>query len=77
MKFNNPNKYGIMSVKKKVAMLDITTEQVLKVFNSRAEAGRYIMDLHLSFAKSPGNSIGDVCCGRQVSAFGYKWKNVE
>lgn len=76
MKENNPNADGRYCVKHAVEMLDIVTEEPIMHFASMAEAGQYIRDHKLTQAKFPGNSIGDVCAGRQDTAFGYKWRKV-
>lgn len=75
MKTNNPNANGIHSKKTPVVM--ILTDGNTVRFNSTAEAGKYVKEKGLTNAKYPGNSITDVCKGRQKSAFGYKWSYVE
>lgn len=76
MKENNPNADGRYCVKHAVEMIDITTGKALMSFPSMADAGKYIQNQGLTNAKYPGNSIGDVCAGRQDTAFGYKWRKV-
>jgi len=55
-------------------MIDKDTGEILEVYKSGTEAGRYIQSLNLTTAKHPNNSIYDVCRGRQDTAFGYKWQ---
>lgn len=72
MKANNPNKDG-SRFKKKVHMLDIETNEIIKTFESGTEAGQYCKEKGLTKAKYPSNSITDVIKGRQETAYGYKW----
>lgn len=52
---------------KKIAMLDKNTEEVLQIFDSINEAGKYI--------NTNGTShISDAAKGRRNTAYGYKWK---
>lgn len=52
---------------KKIAMLDKNTEEILQIFDSISEAGKYI--------NTNGTShISDVAKGRRKTAYGYKWK---
>lgn len=75
MKKNNPNKDGIHSKKTPVALLLDNGEKI--IFNSTTEAGNYAKKNGLTAAKYPGNSITDVCKGRQKTAFGYRWEYVK
>ena len=56
---------------KKVAMLDKTSEQVIKVFNSIKDAARFLGDV------GKHRHIGNVCNGKRQTAYGYKWQFVE
>lgn len=51
-----------------IAMLDKNTNEILKVFPSAGEAGRYLK-------KNVGNAhIIAVCKGKRKTAYGYSWK---
>ena len=74
MKENNPNNPEM--VIKPVIMFDKETGEI-RVFESAMSAGEYVRELGLTNAKYPGNSIGDVCRGKQKSAFGRIWNFVK
>ena len=58
--------------KTKIAQLDYKTEEILKEFESAADAASYLG----KDRKNGGSSISAVCSGRKKSAFGYKWKKI-
>ena len=51
-------------------MLDIYSNEILKEFQSRSEAARY-----LGLNSKASSHIGAVCEGHRESAYGYKWSN--
>ena len=51
--------------KKKVAQIDKNTNEVIQVFESAAEAGRYL--------NKKNSHIIEVCQGKYKTAYGYKW----
>ena len=54
----------------KVAMLNKSTDEILKVFDSISDAAKEL-------GKDPkGSHIGDVCNGKRKTACGYKWRFV-
>ncbi len=55
---------------KKVEQLDLKGN-VLNIFGSAREAGRYLGD------ERKNAHISDVCIGRRQVAWGYKWRYVE
>lgn len=59
--------HGIDSNSKMVQMIDIKSNQVIKIFSSATEAGR-------SLGKQNGSHISDVCKGKRKTAYGYKWE---
>ena len=73
MKENNPNDGTFFS--KPVAMMDMDFD-IINAFESHTKAGEYIIDLNLSKAKFPANSITDVCKGRCKTAFGFNWCDI-
>ncbi len=52
-----------------VAMMDKNTNEILKVFESIADACRYL-------GKEHSGHIGSVCKGDRQTAYGYKWKYI-
>lgn len=59
---------GILVLKKPVAMCDKDTKEVLKIFSSMREAGRFLNK------KSSDWHISEVCKGKRKTAYGYSWK---
>lgn len=57
-----------ISLSKDVAMIDKTTNKIIKVFNGTHEAGRYLGKSH--------QHIQQVCQGKRKSAYGYLWKYI-
>lgn len=57
-------KYG-----KRVAQIDLTTNTVVQIFNSYAEADKYFND-------GDRRHIGDVCNGKRKTAHGYGWERI-
>lgn len=55
---------------KKVQMIDINTNEVLKCFNSIEDAYKYL-------GVQSSSHIGYACTGKRKSAYGYKWQFVE
>ena len=47
-------------------MIDIDTNEVIKTFNSIAEAKHYLN-------KKSSGPISNTLAGRQLSGYGYKW----
>lgn len=60
---------SIISQSKSVAMIDKETKEIIKVFTSTHEAGRYLNKTH--------QHIQEVCQGKRKSAYGYFWKYLE
>lgn len=56
---------------KPCAMLDKETEEIIKIFNSRHEAAKYI-----SGSYNAESHIMAVCSGKRKTAYGYKWKDI-
>lgn len=55
---------------KRVAQLDINTEEVINIFNSITEA--------LNFLNKPKSGNITLCCkGQRATAYGYKWKYID
>jgi len=61
------HKAGIKSLFKSIAMLDIKTNSVIKVFSSIRDAYRFL-------GKTSSGHIEAVCKGNRNTAYGYKWK---
>jgi hypothetical protein len=55
---------------KPCSMLTVGTNEVIKEFNSRMDAARY-----LGLDRKAAAHIGAVCDGRRKSAYGYNWQN--
>ena len=82
-KFNIPTRTSddILTTKyaKKVAMIDIKTEEVLKTFNSQIEAARYLIENKYSNIRSPSSlssQISLVVRGKRATCCGFKWERV-
>lgn len=72
----NTRSNQIKKVSKQVAMYDKTTNQLLKVFDSQIEAGRWLQQNNYTTekrAESISARIGQVCSGQRKTAYGYKW----
>ena len=66
--YEEREKRHLESISKKVAQLDLNTEEILNIFPSCSEALRFL-------GKSTHSPhISDVCKGKRKSAYGYKWK---
>lgn len=52
-------------------MLDKETEEIIKIFNSRYEAAKYISNSY-----NAESHIMAVCSGKKKTAYGYKWKDI-
>ena len=61
--------------KKKVAMLDMDTEEIILTFNSYSEAEKYLRD-NTEFAKADDSAISRCARGIYGCVYNYKWKNV-
>jgi len=72
----NPNYKGKL-FKKAIYMLNPQTNEILKKFDSRKEAGLYCKEAGITNAKNPDCNIGDALSGRQKTAYGYKWEYVK
>lgn len=57
-------------IKKPVFQIDVETNEIIKKFNSIADAAREL-------GVSRGSHITEVCKGKNKTAYGYKWKYVE
>ena len=56
------------SLGKKVSMIDIDTDDIIKTFDSMASACE-----HLNKPRKSQSNISVVCSGKRQTAFGYKW----
>lgn len=56
---------------KPCAMLNKETEEIIKIFNSRHEAAKYISNSY-----NAESHIMAVCNGKRKTAYGYKWKDI-
>ncbi len=63
-------KRGRKACSKSIAMLDKTTENILKIFPSIQEAFKFL-------GRQSGGQISGVCKGKRKTAYGYKWKYIE
>lgn len=61
--------------KKKVAMLDIDTEETIRVFSSYSEAAKYLRT-HTEFIKADDSAISKCARGICRYVYGHKWKNI-
>lgn len=60
-----------------VGMYDKKTDELLQVFSSQIEAGRWLQRENKTTEKkatSISARIGQVCKGKRKTAYGYKWK---
>lgn len=71
------NKLNELIKRKKVAMIDLKTDETLHIFNNAMEAGKYLAELGLTKAKHPSNVVTSVCNGHEKSGGGYFWKYIE
>lgn len=62
--------------KQKVAMLDINTEEVIYIFNSYSEAGKYLRE-NTEFIKADDSAISKCARGIYKYVYGHKWKKIE
>ena len=63
---------GWAALQKPVAMLDKTTEEIIKIFSSTQEATEY-----LNIDRSGRVHINEVCRGSRKTAYGYKWRHLD
>ena len=73
----NPNDNMIKLLSKKVEMHDKETNELLKIFDSQMDAGRWLKENNKTEDKKlsrVSGRIGDVCNGKRKTAYGYKWK---
>lgn len=63
-------KARIQNSEKAVIMIDKVTNEVLMLFDSCREAGRFVT----KDEKNNGAHISSACKGERKSAYGYKWK---
>lgn len=61
----------------KVAMIDIDTNNVLKIFVSATEATKFLMEKNITSNKYANSRILEICNGNGNTAYGYKWRRVE
>ena len=62
--------------KQQVAMCDIKTEEVIEIFDSYSEAGRYLRE-NTKYVKADDSAISKCARGKINHAYGYKWKKLE
>lgn len=75
----NPNDNMIKLLSKKVEMHDKETNELLKIFDSQMDAGRWLKENNKTEDKKlsrVSGRIGDVCNGKRKTAYGYKWKRI-
>ena len=75
----NPNDNMIKLLSKKVEMHDKKTNELLKIFDSQMDAGRWLKENNKTEDKKlsrVSGRIGDVCNGKRKTAYGYKWKRI-
>lgn len=60
----------------KVAMLDIDTEEIILIFNSYSEAGRYLRN-NTEFIKADDSAISKCARGIYKYVYGHKWRKIE
>lgn len=63
-------------LKKSVAMCDINTEEIIKIFDSYGEAGRYLRK-NTEYTKADDSAISKCARGIYGHVYGYKWKQIE
>lgn len=73
-------KASIEARSKSVCMIDLQTGNVVKIFNSAAEAGRFLTQNDITHSVNPKARIGAVCLqktikghGTRYQAYGYGW----
>lgn len=64
----NPNKGR--TIPKKIAQIDISTDEVIDIYNTIADAYR-------TLGIKNSSHISAVCRGKRKTAYGYKWKYIE
>lgn len=64
------------SIKQKVAMLDIDTEEVIKIFNSYSEAGNYLRE-NTKYIHADDSAISRCARGIYKYVYGHKWSKYE
>lgn len=71
----NPNDNMIKLLSKKVEMHNKETNELLKIFDSQMDAGRWLKENNKTEDKKlsrVSGRIGDVCNGKRKTAYGYK-----
>lgn len=63
------HKQGFLKISKRVSMLDLKTNEVLKTFPSITDSLAY-----LNKSTDGAGHISQVCRGKRKSAYGYKWR---
>lgn len=61
--------------KNRVAMLDINTEEVILIFNSYSEAGKYLRS-NTEFTKADDSAISKCARGIYQYVYGHKWRKL-
>lgn len=61
------HKAGIKSLSKAIAMIDVKSNDIIKIFSSIRDAYRFL-------EKISNGHIESVCKGKRKTAYGYKWK---
>lgn len=63
-------------VKQKVAMLDINTEEIIKIFNSYSEASKYLRD-NTEYIRADDSAISKCARGIYKYVYGHKWEKID
>ena len=63
-------------LKQKVAMLVLDTEEMICIFNSYSEAGKYLRE-NTEFIKADDSAISKCARGVYKYVYGHKWKKVD
>ena len=64
-----PQESNNIKPKRRIAQIDLTTNQIVSTFDSTNEAARFL-------GKNKGSHIAEVCNGIHQQAYGYKWKYI-
>lgn len=71
--------YYIEQSKKRVAMIDKNTNEIIHQFESTQEAAKWCIENNAATGKVDGTHIAAVCRGNsnRKTAYGYKWEYIE
>jgi group I intron endonuclease len=61
----------------KVAMIDINTNKILKIFISAMDATKFLIKNNATSNKYANARILEICNGNGNTAYGYKWKRID